>query len=171
MIPSLKPIGSSVDIAEEDVFLIATGAGFSRGEVVQIPTDSDGGHTTCITPTAAGIGIVSSSIASDAAFGVVLGDINGFGDVAENGIAKVRVRGKVDAIVISTSDAAIAAEAPLFPNTSKQLEADQAGSDANAKLVAMNTTAVAATGTSTPTSRTVIFDGLVGFGRMGGTIS
>lgn len=167
MISSLATVGSSFDIAEEDVFLIATGAGFSRGEIVQIPTDSDGGHTTCITPVAGGIGTVASGIASDAAFGVVLGDANGFGAVAQNGLAKVRVRGRVEAIVLSTADAAIAADAPLIPNTSKQLEADQATTDANKKIVAIIQAAVASA-TVTPTARFVIFDGLIGFGRMGG---
>lgn len=165
--------GKPFDIAEIDVLLVATGAGFSRNDVVQIPIDSDGGYTTCITPTAAGIGTVASAICSDACFGVVLGDVNGFGAVAQNGIAKVRIYGVCTPNVLSTADASLVAEGNLFPNTSKQLEYDQAAGDANKKNVGIVMVAVTGGGgaTSTVTSRNVLFNGITGWSRNGGSAS
>jgi hypothetical protein len=170
VIPSLKTTDQSLQLEEIDVLLIATGAGFSRNDVVQCPVNSDGSYTTCITPTAAGIGTVASAICSDGIMGVVLGSAAGFEAVAQNGTAQVRLRGRVPAVLLSTSAAAYAIDAPMFVNTSKQLEVDQAGGDANKKIVATATVA-ATSATSTPTAFTVMFDGIGGFGRCGGSAS
>ena len=60
----------------------------------------------------------------------------------------------------------------LVPNTSKQLEYDLTGLF-NMKLVGQVTASVTGGGgaTSTPTLRTVFFNGREGFGRFGGTAS
>lgn len=173
MIPTMKTVDASLQLDEVDVLLTATGAGFSRNDVVQCPIDTDGGYTTCITPTAAGIGTTASAVCSDAIFGVVLGSATGFEAVAQNALALVRLRGLVSAKVLSTSDASLVQDGFLFPNTSKQLEYDQAGGDANKKNVAMVTTSVTGGGsvTSTPTVRQVAFDGINGFCRNGGSAS
>lgn len=137
---------------------------FAVGDIVMLTPDANGDFLTCTTPTAAGIGTTASDICSDAVFGVVT-------HLKSNGYVKVTVQGLVQATVVSTSNAAIAVDASLIVNTSKRLEVDQATGDTNKKWAALNVSSVSGGATSTPTLRSVWFDGWYGFGRMGGTVT
>lgn len=165
IIASTSAVGDSFEASQTEVQLVA-GAAFSKGECVLCVLDSDGRYTTCTAPTAASLGTVASAISSNGTFGIILED------VASGGIARVCMRGEVKAIVLSTSDASLVQDGHLVPNTSKQLEFDLTGLF-NMKLVAMITASVTGggTATSTPTLRTVLFNGREGFGRFGGTAS
>lgn len=167
IISRVSHTGDSFEVNQEEAQLIADAA-FIPGEVVLCSLDADGRYTTCTAPTSASLGAVSSAIASNGTFGVILEA------VASGGPARVLVRGQVSAYVLSTSDASLVADGHLIPNTSKQLEYDLANpGDVNKKLVAMVTASVTGGGgaTSTPTLRTVFFNGREGFGRHGGSSS
>lgn len=165
IISNVSHTGDTFEAAQTEVLLTA-GAAFSVGECVLCVMDSDGRYTTCTAPTAASLGTVASAIASNGTFGIILEA------VASGATARVCVRGEVKAIVLSTSDASLVQDGHLVPNTSKQLEFDLTGLF-NMKLVGMVTASVTGGGgaTSTPTLRTVMFNGREGFGRMGGTAS
>lgn len=165
IISNVSHTGDSFEAAQTEVLLTAD-ADFLQGECVLCVMGSDGRYTTCTTPTSASLGTVSSSIAKNGTFGIILES------VASGATARVCIRGQVSAYVLSTSDASLVADGHLVPNTSKQLEYDLTGLF-NMKLVGMITASVTGGGgaTSTPTLRTVFFNGREGFGRFGGTAS
>lgn len=164
MISPMSAAGRSYDAGVLEPIVTPDVTTFVVGDVVMLPIDSDGRYTTCTTPTAAGIGTTASSICSDGVFGVVK-------TVFSTTRLRVTVIGYCQATALSTSNAAIAVDAPFFVNTSKQLELDHASADTNKKWVALAAASAAGGGTSTPALRSVFFNGLTGFGRYPGTAS
>lgn len=169
IISTVSAVGDTFEASQTEVLLTAV-ATFSKGECVLCVLDADGRYTTCVAPTAASLGTVASAICSNGTFGIILEDVIGTATVPAT--ARVCVRGQVQAIVLSTSDASLVQDGHLVPNTSKQLEYDLTGLF-NMKLVGQVTASVTGGGgaTSTPTLRTVFFNGREGFGRFGGTAS
>lgn len=151
--------------AQADAFPFTANAAFTLGDVGRCVMDADGNYTSVSAPTAASLGTVASAICSDGIFAVCLAT------VASGAVGKFLVRGPVSATCLSTANAAINLDEDYIANTSKQLEVDQATGDTNKKLIALAPVAVAGGGTSTPAARTVLFEGIEGFGRHGGTTS
>lgn len=164
-ITAVAPPDASAQWTTVDNRVTLSGITATVGDCLLLPTDTSGIASTAIAPTSVSTGVPGVNIIEDGWFGIVIDLLGGGG--ADGTDVLVRTKGIVKAW--TSAGAAFAVDQAFAPNTSKQMAASVTLTlgEANKKLVAVTTESDAA-GSPATILRTVLFDGINGFGRSGG---
>lgn len=145
--------GKGVAVEPNDVYVAASGASFSTGDVVALRLNSSNMcWDTCVTPTSTDLTAGILAVCTQ--------------DIASGARGKVRVRGVVTAFTKATAGT-VTNGTLLTATTSKDLEADRATYGLNQGKFVARALFTGAVG-STRTLRSVVFDGINGFGGIFG---